>query len=186
MPRDYSRDQFRECHETSGLQPVTAMPPLAGAVVVAKIGASLPTSVRGKLMKQTVRERASYPNAKVVARCLGQRRGSALEPCSHCQESPASGESGLDGLRSKHPTPEQLRKQHEQHVFALYSEDLLSPEAHRDAMRVYTERQEALVACKGKPLERQALLAEWRGYPVEPYGEVIGLLTDELWNADRD
>ncbi len=184
MVMQADRDAWRQNPDTATMQPVVAMPPLRGYVAIARIGAAMATDVRGKRMILTVRERASYPEAKVVARCLGKRVGPRLVPCDCCPEAEAEGEDGFALLRLKHPTPETLRKENEQHVFALYSEDSLSPAEYELARQTYEDRIDALKASEKKPLERQALLAQWGGYPREPFNEPIGLLTDRAWGGE--
>lgn len=201
---DGTKDSWKTDQETRHLRPVVAMPPIKGGIKVARMGASIETNVRGKRMRMPVRERAAYLEARVVARCLGMRDGPRMMPCSICQECPAEGEDGLDGLRRAHPTPMQLKKAGEQHVFALYSEDLIDPDGHETKMRAYKDAMEALAACEAvpaeknadgkitrpykaaQPLERQALVAHWGGYPREPWAEPIGLMTDEQWNSETD
>jgi hypothetical protein len=161
------------------------MPPLKGGIKTARIGARMQAILKGKRVYLEVREAAQFPNAKKVARCLGMRDGPALVPCSICQEAPVKGELGFDELRAKHPTPEQLRKSGEQHVFALWSDDLLDPEGYAAAKAAHDDQAKALAASKDKPLERQALIAQWGGYPREPWAQPIGLLSDASW-ADEE
>ncbi len=196
--------QFAESELTSSLKPVIAMPDLPGGMRVARIGATFDVDVHGKKTRCAVRERASHMSAKVVARCLGVRRGSILEPCPICAECEAKGETGLDLIEAKHneanASEMKLRQKHEQHVLALFSADLLDPEGHKERLDAHKERLAAITTTK-TAIERQALLAEWyataqrqpgiftqidpRVRGAEPVGEVVGLLSHEAWGDNR-
>lgn len=162
------------------------MPNIVGGIRIAKIDAAFDVEVKGKKHRFRVRENAAFPKAAKVARCLGQRRNGALVPCTHCQEAKAEGETGLDGLYKSHPTEMQLRKQHEQHVFALLSLDPLDPEGTAQRQKIHDERLLALKETKSA-LERQALTTEWGYDPryVTPTVELVGLLSSEIWGDSR-
>lgn len=179
-----AQPMWNEADQTSGLEPMVSMPKIVGGVRIAKIDAAFDWTVGGKKTRFRVRERSAYPNAKVVAVCLGQRRGGRLEECMHCRAAKAEGEMGLDALYKAHPTEMQLRKLHEQHVFALFCAEPLDPEGHADRTRAHAERLEAIKQTQSA-LERQALCNEWgydpRSANSAPIAELIGLLSDAAW-----
>jgi hypothetical protein len=183
---------FHETDLTSGLEPAISMPKIPGGFRYARIDAAFFVDVgQKKPLRCRVRERARYPEAKVVARCLGMRTNGELKPCPVCHECAAKGEDGLDELRAKHAaggaSEHELRKRHEQHVFVLFSPEHLDEEAHKEAVRQFNERLTAIKECKSA-LERQALCAEWRYDPrapgAMPVAEIVGLLGDASWDDD--
>ena len=173
-------------HETSGLEPAISKPKIQGGVLVAKIDSSFVYKGR----RYRTREASAFRGKKVVAVCLGKRRTgagqtNALEPCE-CGEHPvAKGEDPFAAIVAAHPTEGELRKRHEQHVVALFCSELLDPEGHVERVRVHKERVEALA--KANPVERQALIAEWKTDPRTPGNapveEFVGLLSDEQWGT---
>lgn len=179
-----AQPMWNEADQTTGLEPMVSMPKIVGGVRIAKIDSAFDYTHAGKKGRYRTRERSAFPNAKVTAVCLGQRRGGQLTECMHCKEAKAEGEQGFDALYRAHPTEMQLRKLHEQHVFALFCAEPLDPEGHADRVRLHTERLQAIKETKSA-LERQALCNEW-GYDPRspasvPVAELIGLLTDAAW-----
>lgn len=163
------------------------MPPIKGGIIIARAGTTqiMPfhDGYRGSWL---VRERAQYPDAKVVARCLYYRNDSEPKPCPYCSQADADlGEDPYASLRDEHPSPGDMRKNRAQHVFALWSTDPLQPEEYQRALAEHEERKQAYESTKSFA-EKQAMLVQWSQqrmtdprYPF-PNAMIIGLLSDLL------
>lgn len=178
---------FSKAPDSRQLQPTHSTPPIPGENKIASIGSTQPVlSDTGKVKYFTVRERAHYPKAKVVAKCLYFRNNGQVQKCPYCAETASRGEDGFDGLRETHPSPGEAAKIGAQHVWALYSEDPVNPELYKMKKAEHQDRVEAYKDPKSSWAEKQHMLSLWAQqglsdprYPF-PEPEILGFLSDNL------
>ena len=174
------RSAFKATEDTRHLVAQHSSQPVRGGIRYAMIGS---THTHGKEQLEVADlERFHGRDLKLVARCLGYRRGPEMVPCTVCEQAEVSGEDSFEALRHAHlgargKTLDDLVKDHACHVFALFSDELFDPEAQQHATSRYEESSEALSKLRkaGRILEAQALLASLGGVePRKPLVKIVG------------
>jgi hypothetical protein len=189
-----ARDQgFRESHDTAALMPVVSMPTVRGGWDEPTVGSYQPMfgpdpkrSGQLKVIALVeVRDVASYPGAKVVAKVVLKRGGDhqGAKPSEFVDVTAKAGKdqsNRYDALMHELGlTEDEMVQSKQQFLFALWSDDPLDEETYLEDLSKYEQDSGVLadLKAKGDYANRAAYLQSIGGKePKPPVQQPIGYL----------
>lgn len=139
---------------TAALVPAFSMPPLAGGIGFARIGARFYVDGKPYIVRDDeVVTRKGLKDLKVIYRCLGWMRSTEMMPCA-CQ--PAK---NFEALIAAHPSLDKLKEMNEVHILCAWSAEAWDEETHvknvkqRDKFKLQLDKLED----DGRMLDAEAL-----------------------------